>query len=283
MAREELLEKSAIYQTGNPNGLTKYQLAINKAAYELCLEDPSLLHNRGQLTNLARKKTDDEGYCYKKKRSRSKAFGTGGETSKETNQVKFSAEFRHKRIRALTEDLDSMNTTMALLEKERYKQHNMKKYAQAASIEEQISSKRKEKRALTEEMTKLQEKEARSKRYHISKESLGKNLKGKGQTAKVRRGSQQTLFQSGVDTASKGDTESGKEDCSIVKSTYGRKERVNEEKKVKEDSVIATDGTDADSSVRSVEEGIMNDEKDIGEDKNDETDIPVDPVNNSFL
>jgi flagellar biosynthesis GTPase FlhF len=260
--------------------LTKYQLAINKAAYELCLDDPSLLHNRGELINIARKKIDDEGYCYKKKRSRSKAFGTGVETSKESKKIKSSAQFRHKRIQALTEDLDSLNTTMALLEKERYKQHNMKKYAQAASIEEQIAAKRKEKRSLTEEMTKLQEKEARSKRYYRSKESSSKNVKEKEQITKDKSASQLTLFQSGVKPKESicNDDECEKEDCSIVKVAHGSNEIVNEEKKSEEDSLpahIVDDSTDVDRTAISMEEAIINNEKDIEEDKNTQNDIDV--------
>ncbi|CAB4038740.1 Hypothetical predicted protein, partial [Paramuricea clavata] len=54
--RDKLLKKSAIYQTGNQDSMTKYQLSINNAAYQLCLEDPSLLHNRGQLTILQGRK-----------------------------------------------------------------------------------------------------------------------------------------------------------------------------------------------------------------------------------
>lgn len=273
MEREELLKKSAIY-CDNPNGLTNYQSAINKAAYELCLDDPSLLHKRGKLTNLARKKIDDEGYCYKKKRSRSKAFGTGVWTSKEPKKVKLSAEFRHKRIQALAEDLDSLNTTMALLEKERYKQHNMKKYAQAASIEEQISAKRKEKRALTEEMTKLQGKEARSKRYHKGKEISSQNVNRKEQTPRVECGSQLTLFESGIepnDTIHKGEVESEKEDCSLIKLACERNEAVNEEKTEIEEDVIAqiVDATDTDGTGIRVE-GTINEEKDIEADKNDQ-------------
>ena len=163
LARDELLEKSRIYQKGNAGTLTNYQQHMNNAAYELCLENPSLVNNKGRLMDLARAKVDEEGYPYKKKRSRSKAFGAVKDQGKRKH-IKLSAEFRKKRIEDLSEDINSINSTMALLEKERYKQHNMNKYAQAANVEEQIASKRKEKRALEEELTKLQEKETRSKR-----------------------------------------------------------------------------------------------------------------------
>ena len=190
---------SRIFKKGNSGTLTNYQQVINNAAYELCLENPSLINNKGELLNLSRVKVDEEGYVYNKKRSRSLAFGATKEESKE-KKSKISAEIRHKRIQDLSEDIDSMNMTLALLEKERYKQHNMNKYAQAASLEEQISSKRKEKRALEEELTKLQEKETRSKRYHMSKESKDKKDASQGKTWNVqpKTGIQLSLFESGV-------------------------------------------------------------------------------------
>lgn len=135
LPRNEVLEKSRIFKKGNNGTLINYQQVINNAAYELCLENPNLINSKGELLNLSRVKVDEEGYLYKKKRSRSLAFGASNEESKE-KRSKISAEIWHKRIKDLSEDINSINMSMALLEKERYKQHNMNKYAQAASLEE---------------------------------------------------------------------------------------------------------------------------------------------------
>ena len=171
---------------------------MTNAAYELCLENPSLVNNKGRLMDLARAKVDEEGYPYKKQRSRSKAFGAVKDQGNRKH-IKLSAEFRKKRIEDLSEDINSINSTMALLEKERYKQHNMNKYAQAANVEEQIASKRKEKRALEEELTKLQEKETRSKRYHMGRESKDKKeTQGKTQNVQTKGSIQLSLFKSGL-------------------------------------------------------------------------------------
>ncbi|CAB4038739.1 Hypothetical predicted protein [Paramuricea clavata] len=121
---------------------------------------------------------------------------------------------------------------MALLEKERFKQHNMKKYAQAASIEEQISASRKETHPLTEKLAKLQEKEARSNRYHTAKASQSNNPKGKGQTAEVNKQAQRTCF------------------------------KVELNLKCREQWILAQ----IDSG-----EGVMNNEKDVGKDMNEES------------
>lgn len=190
-----MVEKSKIYR--NDKGkLTKYQEAINNAAYELCLDNASLMNNKRELLNLSRKKIDENGYAYKKKRSRSKEFGSGI-VQPEEKKVKVSTEFRQKRIKDISEDIESIKTTITLLEKERFKQHNMKKYAQAASAEEQIASKRKEKRALEEELTKLQEKEMRSYRYHKSKGYRAKKELQKA-TVQEKNDGQLSLFDSGI-------------------------------------------------------------------------------------
>lgn len=213
LARDELLEKSRIYQKGNAGTLTNYQQHMNNAAYELCLETPSLVNNEGRLMDLARAKVDEEGYPYKKKRSRSKAFGAVKEQGKRKH-VKLSAEFRKKRIEDLSEDINGINSTMALLEKERYKQHNMKTYAQAANVEEQIASKRKEKRALEEELTKLQEKETRSKRYHMGMESKDKKeTQGKTQNVQTKGSIQLSLFKRGLKPVQCENSYSETKDC----------------------------------------------------------------------
>ena len=212
LQRNEVLEKSRIFKKGNNGTLTNYQQVINNAAYELCLENPNLINSKGELLNLSRVKVDEEGYLYKKKRSRSLAFGASNEESKE-KRSKISVEIRHKRIKDLSEDINSINMSMALLEKERYKQHNMNKYAQAASLEEQISSKQKEKRVLEAELTMLQEKEVKSKRYHMSKESKNKKEASQGKTQNVqpKTGIQLSLFQSGIKPAQSKSNQT--EDC----------------------------------------------------------------------
>lgn len=205
LPREEILAKSEIYS----GALTKYQQAINNVAYELCLDNASLMNRKGELLILARKKIYDDGYIYKKKGSRSKSFGSG-QAESEPKKTKVSAEFRRKRIEDISEDIESIKTTITLLEKERLKQHNLKKYAQAASAEEQITSKRNEKRALEEELTKLQEKETRSKRYHNSKV---KKETTKNKNVEVRTEGQLNLSDSGMKTIS----QKTKTDCTKEK------------------------------------------------------------------
>ena len=72
---DEILKKSRIY--GNPGAseeLTSYQSAINKAAYEICTTNPTLIDKKGDLLQAARRKVNADGYQYTKKIIPIKAF-----------------------------------------------------------------------------------------------------------------------------------------------------------------------------------------------------------------
>ena len=67
--QEKLREDSKFYSNLVPGSfLYKYRKALNDAAYELCLENVSLVH-KGQLQTLAKAKVDASGYLYTKKKS----------------------------------------------------------------------------------------------------------------------------------------------------------------------------------------------------------------------
>ena len=229
LPRDEVAEKSKIYGRKDESKLTPYQKVINKAAFELCLDNPKLMNDRGELLNLSRNKVDEEGYAYKKKRSRSKAFG-GGNLKQESKKIKLSSEFRQRRIKEVSEDINSLNVTLSLLEKERYKQLNMSKYGQAASVEEQLSSKRKEKRALEEGLTKLQMKESKSKRYHMGK---GEKVKNKAQEKTVKEGEsksgQHSLFEIGIKPSQSNNTSKPTECTKSKNSTESTKTQMDAE------------------------------------------------------
>ena len=61
---EKLREDSVIFQ-GEGRPLNSYQHAVNDAALKLCLDDPSLVKQRGKLVSLAREQVHNEGYQYK--------------------------------------------------------------------------------------------------------------------------------------------------------------------------------------------------------------------------
>ena len=63
-------EKARIFTKQDRRQLSEYQKAINTAAGEICIRNPTLLVNRGELLNLARDQVHKSGYKFKKGKSR---------------------------------------------------------------------------------------------------------------------------------------------------------------------------------------------------------------------
>jgi len=172
---DELEQQSKIYgrNMNLDRQLNNYELQVNAASLSLCKDNISLLSDRKKLFELAKQKVDADGYNYKKKRSRSKAFGTkmqnaeSGETEKKKNKT--VKEVRDNRIFALREDIASSKETIKLLEQQRNKFVTSENFLQAAEIVDQVKNKRKDIRELELELGKLQKAEARSTKYHKNK------------------------------------------------------------------------------------------------------------------
>lgn len=167
---EKLREDSVIFQ-GEGRPLNSYQHAVNDAALKLCLDDPSLVKQRGKLVSLEREQVHTEGYQYKKKKSRSKAFGSSASQSTESPVAKkprLSQELRSTRIREVEEDLTELDTRLRYLEKAREKFTTVKQYEHAAEKSKEIMSLRADNKKFQAEMAQLQKSEMRSKKYHDS-------------------------------------------------------------------------------------------------------------------
>lgn len=85
MDAKEIERNSRIYDTSKldpSHKMWQYFNEMNKAAMNLCMDNPDLLRNKNKLTELARKAIHESGYQYKKKASRSKQFGQGDEKKK---------------------------------------------------------------------------------------------------------------------------------------------------------------------------------------------------------
>ncbi|KXJ06400.1 hypothetical protein AC249_AIPGENE7365 [Exaiptasia diaphana] len=102
-----------------------------------------------------------------------KTFGTGKDESGSNTEkrIKLTEQLRQKKSSEICEDIETVTKVMTCLENERVKLVNMQKYSQAGAVLQQISEKRKEKRQLSDRLSKLQEKEARSKSYYRNKEA----------------------------------------------------------------------------------------------------------------
>ena len=95
----------------NPNRpvkLTGYQTRMNEIAQELCLNIPSLLSDPNLLLQTAQERVHDQGYVYKKGKSRSKRLNAPDQASTDTTpKRKICQEFRLQRIT----ELNSLHAT----------------------------------------------------------------------------------------------------------------------------------------------------------------------------
>lgn len=138
--------------------LYQYRNALNEAAYMLALDDPSLVHRKGELQAMAKINLDKEGYGYKRKKSRSQAFAV----EEPPQPAKLSPSLRTRRIREIEEDLREVNLEITLIERSRTKARNVNNDDRARHLTQEIDPLRKRKRKLEDELVVLQRKEAKS-------------------------------------------------------------------------------------------------------------------------
>ena len=66
----KMREKAIVYKKQDKRPLTSFQVAVNKAAGDICVKDPSMLAVKGDLLVLARQQVYDSGFQFKKGKSR---------------------------------------------------------------------------------------------------------------------------------------------------------------------------------------------------------------------
>ena len=106
-SREYIAQQATIFGRAGAKKVTKYQQQVNEAAIQLSLQTPSLLTSRQMLLEEARKNVNNDGYIYKKGKSRSKQFSQVKECV--PKRVKTSETFRVRRISTLEEDIKDFN------------------------------------------------------------------------------------------------------------------------------------------------------------------------------
>ena len=169
---DEILKKSRIY--GNPGAseeLTSYQSAINKAAYEICTTNPTLIDKKGDLLQAARRKVNADGYQYAKRSSRSKLFGTQA-TATNSNTAKkprLSTDVRSSRILECQDDLNNINLQLKYAERAQEKFANAHQYQSAIGALKEIKEMKEKKRDIQRELEVLQKREAKAVNYQKKK------------------------------------------------------------------------------------------------------------------
>ena len=118
LEKDEIAKRSKLYGGEQGRPLTTYQYAMNNAAAQICLTNPSLLWNRGSLLEKARKLVDEGGYVYKKGKSRSKYLNPSLETSTALpKKHELVVDARTKRLEAVQEDLKDITDRLSYKDK----------------------------------------------------------------------------------------------------------------------------------------------------------------------
>ena len=154
----ELRQKSTIYKGLQPgNFLYEYRSRLNEAAFNVALENPTLVANKGALLEQAKQKVDKDGYNYRKKRSRSSTIAPLPE-----NTVKMRPNIRSRQMKQISEDLEEVKKEVFHLEKSREKARNINADERALRITKEMDPLRQKRQRLEEELQLLQQKEKKS-------------------------------------------------------------------------------------------------------------------------
>ena len=113
---QEITQQATIFRRTSNRPLSDFQLHVNEAAIELALTQPSLIRKRGELLENARKKVADDGYCFKKGKSRSKVYGNSDDASTTSKCPKLDQTMREDKIKGLEEDIADIISHIAFKE-----------------------------------------------------------------------------------------------------------------------------------------------------------------------
>ena len=143
---------------------SEFHTKVNEAAIAICRQKPHLVRKgqRGELSDLAREKVAQEGYCFKKGHSRSKAYGNSSQST--PKRPKFDQSMR-KRLDELQEDIKMLTQRISLKEKRCMQAEAARNYKLCDELSEQMSELKAHKREKEKEHVIILRKEKRSLKY----------------------------------------------------------------------------------------------------------------------
>ena len=170
---EETIRKKAIFFEKN---VTSYQKSVNDASVNLCLKNPSLLFiKRGDLLNMAKDKVHEDGYNYKKGKSRSIKRSTTSDESVPKRSKIDTAE-RLRRINEIHEDIGHIDTQIEFKNRRIEAATVTKCYKTCDELSAEIAALQMQRRELVKELGILEKKAKKSAIYMKSKEKTHTEL-----------------------------------------------------------------------------------------------------------
>lgn len=188
---ERFREETKLFRKNSTSddGLTEWQKKMNEAAFALCMGTPSLTLNRGKLLEKAREKVANDGFNYKKGKSRSKKFGAVSTGDSKVKRAKLDSDERRILIEETKESIKEQSEKLAILEREKCKLVNMNQFGAASHILDRISSARKEKGQLVKKLAALEQKESKAikRKLALQGETGKKTAKTAGEEHAVKK------------------------------------------------------------------------------------------------
>ena len=182
----KIREDAKIYTKG---ATSEYQRRINVAAGEICIKNPSMLVNRGELLQQARIMLDESGYQYKKRKSRSKNFGSvSGADEPKLKRPRIDHEVRTKQKQEIEEEILTIKLISNLLSKENVWRLERRTKTSSYVISSQrklLISTERNRRALELERRGLEKKEKKAQQYTRKKFSPSSDSESSTATVNV--------------------------------------------------------------------------------------------------
>lgn len=178
---KEQIQKNAIFfGKGDENdNITEYQKKVNLASIALCTKNPSLLFGRrGDLLCLAKSKVHEDGYNYKKGKSRSTKYGSVQPASEEycTKRIKIDGIERKRRIDDIQDQIADLDKRIGFKNKRVEAAMAAKSFKACDEISEEISVLKSQRRELSCELAVLQKKQQKSITYGKKQKRIEESL-----------------------------------------------------------------------------------------------------------
>jgi polyhydroxyalkanoate synthesis regulator phasin len=159
---DAIAEMATLFKKTTSRPLTNYQKCMNKAAVEICLENPGMLRKRQALIDTARIKIIDEGFIFVKGHSRSNK----SDEEPRPKRPKISQDVREKRMKDVEEDLADLKERISFKEKRIAEYINISDYKKCDELKEEVTILKKQQRELQAELKRLLVSDKKSKSYH---------------------------------------------------------------------------------------------------------------------
>ena len=162
------------YRKSSIRPLTEFQKRVNEAAIDMCMKKPRLMRElkRGDLLEMARKKVAEDGFLFKKGKSRSKVYGTEATSSERAlKRPKLDEGMRQQRLSEIEENLERLSRQVCIKEKRITQAESVRNYKLCDDLLEDIGEIRGKKRELEREKALLEAKDKRAKRRKMTTSS----------------------------------------------------------------------------------------------------------------